>query len=249
MFRLITSREDYKLRPRFRNPSPKIPSLSDVGAPTDFFYHLDAADAVQGATSWTSKEGKVFGSTGLTKTNGVNGLPSISQTSRLIYDMPSGTSINQQAGNTIFVVGTAASTANYQRLVSQSVGTTQDWQQSGGTIPLYTENNNLNSLHINVGVASPLALTLNSPTLWVSRRDGTSLTNYSYRAGTTIVGPTATVNSVTAAFTRFTAGGSPQANVGEAWTGQIAEVIYYNRYLSNSEFEAVRDFLRTKYAL
>lgn len=245
MFRIITNREEYKSRPRFRNPSPAILGFADVsGAALDYFFHLDAADAVQGATSWTSKEGKVFTSSAINKVeNGINGHPIVNG-SEHNFSMLEG--ITQNAGNTIFVVGVNTGFGGGQRVVSQNAGPL-DFQTAGGSIPLYLNGaQSLASLHINVGIASPIPFVVNAPALWVSRREGTQITNSEFRQGASTTGATQATNAVTAAFTLFSVGGGGDVS----WTnGQVAEVIYYSRHLPDPEFEVARDFLRAKYAL
>jgi hypothetical protein len=215
--------------------------------PGDFYYWLDADDATNGGTTWTSKDGKVFTSATITKTtNAINGLPVINGSNHH-YDTGG---ITMTSGNTVFVVGRFTGNAQFQRVISEAALNTNDFQTAGGTISLYTpDGSTIGTLQINVGGVSPVSYTTNTDTLWVSRRNNTSVTNYSYPDGKfNSVGATQTTNSVTATFDRVAVGKIPYSG-SSPWDGQVAEVIYYTRYLSNEEFEQVRDYLITKYAI
>lgn len=234
MFRVPSTRLSYKSAIAFNSPSP-MPDIPPA------FYWLDAEDAVNGATTWTSKEGKVFTNSGIVKTaNALNGLPVVSAVS----SWSTGTAVYMEAGCTVFaVLKSASSHGNEERIITQSAGGA-DYITSGGTGPISTSGSGFGTLRISVGLVGVVAGSYSAGNLVVHRRNGTAVTNLNYRAGVAEASATGTSNSVTAGFTLFGVGG-----LWSDYGGQIAEVIYFSQTLSDTQFALVRDMLRTKYAL
>ena len=236
MFRATSTRLSYKSAIAFNSPNP-APDL-----PPAFFW-LDAADAVNGATSWTSKEGKVFTSSTITKTaNAINGLPVLNGQSHLLT---LGTGVTMEAGATVFLVGILGTTAG-ARIVSQNNGIVLDYETSGGTMPMNGYSSTAwETLKISVGGVARVSSLTQAPHLFAHRRNGTAVTNLAYRSGAWSTSATGTTNAVTASFKKFGLG-----TCGDyGWDGQVAEVIYFDSYLSDTQYNKVRDMLLTKYAL
>ena len=155
-------------------------------------------------------------------------------------------SLSEAAGATAFVVCINDSWASGDRILSQNDGVQLDYGTTGGSLPMNRDiNTGFSTLKLGVGAAANVTNVTNSvPHLLAHRRNDTAVTNLAYRSGWSN-SATGTTNAVTASFKKFGLGTCGDV----AWAGRVAEVIYFDSYLSDTQYNQVRDMLLTKYAL
>lgn len=214
--------------------------------PTDWFFNLVGNSAVNSATSWIDATGKTFvANAALTVTPAaLNGNSVVNLSGGRFLDF-SATAFNINAATVFAVCVAALPSTGAGRIVSNSALGQSDFSLSGGWIPLYRSGSNAVSLRQGTGDISPVALSTSAYKLY-SHRLHPSLGMRNYVNNTAGALQAFTVNRT---FDKWSIGVTTNSIGDSRFNGIVAEVIYFTRYLSDTEHSAVSSFLISKYNL
>jgi hypothetical protein len=221
---------------------------------------LDAADTTSMVfsgtsttiTSWKDKSGNgsnatATGSPTLNQ-NSINGVQSVQTGSGKYFNG----NISISGGTTLTAFAVATTTISSldtnavdQRLVSLAVPGGLDWNVAGSTIPLNNAKNTSSISFFRAGLISYAPITTNVPFVAVSVYDGTSISIWK---NGTVGSPASVASTATFAISRYGIGEQATPS-GEAWTGNIGEVIIFNTALSTSQRQQVEGYLAAKWGL
>lgn len=217
--------------------------------PTDWFFNLVGNSAVNGASSWVDATGKTFvANTALTVTPAaLNGNSVVNLSGGKFLDF-SATAFNINAATVFAVCVAALPSTGAGRIVSNSALGQSDFGLSGGWIPLYRHGaNGANAASLRQGTdnISPVALSTVAYKLYSHRLHPTlGMRNYVNNSAGTLAAFT-----INRTFDKWTIGATTNNPGDSRFNGIVAEVIYFTRYLSDTEHSEVSAFLINKYNL
>jgi hypothetical protein len=223
---------------------PPLGSIPSSGLQLWFKADTFAVSDGTSVSSWADQsgnanDGTVSSGTATFHTAQINGRPAVTFSS---CHLTLATGIVPSNGHSLFAVFKLSSTAAKSSLFSGAANTLTYWLANGGKLQGVDKTQ---ALQFGVGTASQDTNWHQSNVLMSNNSGGFFLQFRLDRASDATSSSTATdVGSG-----NQTALGYNAANGGEAFAGQLAEFLYYNRTITSTEVTTIETYLNSRYAL